>query len=208
MKSSEMFWLDNPYILFNNMDLAVKFIPQSSMSLDEQLNASLRFSVYFSTLIFIARQDPRVLFFIVFVALFTILIKKNDDKKLSNKKQVMEKLDVSRNKYGNNLFCELPTKDNPFMNVMLSDHKNFPNRPPACNVTNDAIKKMMENKFDNGTFRDIDDIYGRKTSSRPFYTMPSTTIPNDQKLFAESLYMTKPPNKATGKQIHNGYYRN
>ena len=38
--------------------------------------------------------------------------------------------------------------------------------------------------------QDVDDLFGRYNSQRQFYTMPSTTVPNDQKSFAEWLYKT------------------
>ena len=47
---------------------------------------------------------------------------------------------------------------------------------------------MLNKKFFKDTYRDIDDIFDRKSSFRNFYTNPVTTIPNDQKSFADQVF--------------------
>lgn len=196
--TNEQFWLEDPINFLVNQNTLMKIIPNKNMSLIEQLNAAMRFSLYFSLIVFIVRRDPRTLFFAVFVGLFTIFIERNAMKKNAEKKQVLEKMDIGNDKHQG--YCSLPTQSNPFMNVNIVDYQSFPNKPPACNVTKDKVKEEMQKKFEIGTFRDVDDIYGKNASDRQWYTMPSTTIPNDQKSFAEALYPLH-----SDKQKHNNY---
>lgn len=206
MSSKEIFWLDDPALFISDYEKVFKIIPEKHMSLTEQLNATLRFSIYFSVVIFIIKHDVRTFLFIIFIAFLTILIKNNTDNEKWNKKKLMENLELSENK-NTGEFCNKSTKDNPFMNVMFDDYLKFPNRPPACNITKDSVKKKTEKNFASAIFNDVEDIYGRNTHNRQFFTMPVTTIPNDQKKFAESLYMRNPSTEATHKQRHNNYYK-
>jgi hypothetical protein len=63
------------------------------------------------------------------------------------------------------------------MNVMLGDYINMPNRPSACDVTNPVVKQAVR-----ANIPDLpqDDLFSDGRMDRQFYTMPSTTIPNDQ----------------------------
>ena len=49
---------------------------------------------------------------------------------------------------------------------------------------------FIKKKFNNNLFHDIEDVYDRKNSQRQFYTMPSTTIPNNRDTFQKWLYKT------------------
>lgn len=91
--------------------------------------------------------------------------------------------------------CTKPTIDNPFMNVTMKDYMNFDdngfvvNRPPACDPNDPEIKKMMDQTFSNNLYRDVSDVFGKKSSQRNYFTMPWTTIPNKQDEFARWLYL-------------------
>jgi hypothetical protein len=92
--------------------------------------------------------------------------------------------------------CTSPTMDNPFMNATMKDYLNVDdngdiiNRPPACNTSNPDIKKQIDQQFNNNLYIDVSDLFGKLNSQRNFYTMPSTTIPNDRENFQKWLYNT------------------
>jgi hypothetical protein len=57
-------------------------------------------------------------------------------------------------------------------------------------------------------FQNVDDIYNTQTSSRQFYTIPSSKIPNDQTLFANWLYNRGPTCKENnGIVCYNNLYK-
>ena len=84
--------------------------------------------------------------------------------------------------------CTEPTKHNPFMNVLMSDYSEQPDRAEACNIKEKDIEESAEDNFNHNLYRDVSDVWNRTHSQRQFYTMPNTQIPNKQKEFAEWCY--------------------
>lgn len=83
--------------------------------------------------------------------------------------------------------CRAPTDANPFMNPDITEF-NKPSMPAACNVDDQDIKDDMRIGFNHELFRDVDELWERANSQRQFYTMPNTSIPNQQVEFAKWLY--------------------
>lgn len=84
-----------------------------------------------------------------------------------------------------------PTVENPFMNInLITDDKTKEAPLPSWN--NDSIQQKIEDKFNYNLYRDVGDLYGKSNSQREFYTMPSTTIPNNQTSFAKWCYSVGP----------------
>jgi hypothetical protein len=79
-----------------------------------------------------------------------------------------------------------PTKDNPFMNPNILEVSNLDYS--ACDINNKRIKNGIDDYFKTPVYKDVIDIYDRKFSERQFYTMPATTIPNDQESYVNWLY--------------------
>jgi len=99
--------------------------------------------------------------------------------------------------------CRAPKKNNPYMNVTYSDYYDatIENREilPACTnqvlsdeevEANDYENDSLE-KFTSNLYYDIGDLFQKHNGNRIFYTLPVTTIPNDQIGFANWLYKTK-----------------
>lgn len=85
--------------------------------------------------------------------------------------------------------CRRPTYENPFMNPSPTDFNNDKdNIPQACNVDDEEINNDINLKFHEKMFRNIDDVFDRENSIRQFYTLPSTSIPNNQIEFAKWCY--------------------
>ena len=100
-----------------------------------------------------------------------------------------------------------PTVTNPMMNVLLPEIAYDPERNQAALAYNPKIEKEINHSTQVATvldfeprtlteaeklrkklFADLGDKYEFDDSMRSFYTNPSTTIPNDQKAFAEFCY--------------------
>jgi len=75
-----------------------------------------------------------------------------------------------------------------FMNILMNDYVENPQRKRACEHSKKCTKKLTNKYFYDNLFVDVDDIYENRQSQRAFYTMPNTTIPNDQTKFANALY--------------------
>lgn len=91
-----------------------------------------------------------------------------------------------------------PTAHNPFMNVLIDEIKYNPTRPSAENVNDPLVKTELQDFFKIQWFNDPTDVFGRSQSQRQFYTMPSTSIPNDQGSYQDWLY------KIPGKTCKEG----
>ena len=96
---------------------------------------------------------------------------------------------VNSNEYENitNKKCKLPTKENPFMNLLVNE--NYNNTNNSC-----VINKNIDNKISNIVSDKIigsTNIYNNRNSlENVFYTMPNNKVPNDQAAFAKWCYDT------------------
>lgn len=120
-------------------------------------------------------------------------------------KKIKENLNNNNQDIINNKLCVKPSKDNPFMNPTIVDIENNKNANlEACHIDNLKIRKDIDKYFINNQFRDVKDIYEKNISQRQFYTMPSTTIPNNQNAFAHWLYhREKTCKENNGEQCFN-----
>lgn len=180
----EKIWFKDVKNFINETNFS-KFLPTVEMTLSEQLNALLRFSIYFSVVIFLIKKDTNIFLAPLGMAAFTYFIYTVDYNN-KNERKILEKLQVSRDPVTREL-CTTPTKDNPFMNVLMHEYSASPSRPGAC-ALNGKVKKDIKNRFDTNLYRDVDDIFHKKASDRQFYTMPNTKIPNDSVEYAKWLY--------------------
>lgn len=185
----ERIWYEN-IIGFISVDNYFVIWPSKEMTFAEQLNCLLRFSIYFAIIVLVIKKDVNILFVPISVAFFTYYVYFIDTKNKSHEKFVMDSLDIVKDpKTGRT--CQKPTRDNPFMNVLMTDYSKRPDRKQACSI-NGHVKRQMKQYFDKSLYRDVDDIYHKNASDRQFYTTPITTIPNDQTAFAKWLYGSGP----------------
>jgi hypothetical protein len=82
-----------------------------------------------------------------------------------------------------------PTARNPFMNVLLDEITYNPTRPSAESIVDPNNQQVLEDFFRIQWNSDPTDVFGRTQGQRQFYTMPSTSIPNDQGSFQNWLYL-------------------
>jgi len=165
------------------IDNAIRFIPMPNTTIEEQLNAIWLFSLYFCILVFITNGRINIFLIFVFVSIFTYifynyLYKNNKKFNNSNENYVNDSND--------NNFVRKPTLDNPFMNANIVTKENPDNHND--NIFNNDIKNQIDEYYYKKIVRDVGDVYDKSHSQRQFYTMPSTTIPNQQDEFANWLY--------------------
>jgi hypothetical protein len=176
------------------------------MTFVEKLNASMRFAIYFSLLLYVIRQNILVWYFAIFVAFITIFMNEFYNKNQRLQKELYQKINVMYDDKKQQ-FCALPSKENPFMNILMNEYTEFPNRPSACDLNNRNVKDEAEKYFENNLYKDTDDIWSRKTNSRNWHTVPGTTIPNDRDSFTNWLYgSSKSCKEGNGNQCYNNIY--
>ena len=175
---------------FIHPDVLANIWPSREMSFASQLNCLLRFSIYFSIIVFIIKKDINIMFVPIITGVFTYFIYNVDKESKKHKTDIYENMNVTEDTRTGRL-CQKPTKHNPYMNVLISYYASNPTRKPACTLT-PRVKKDIQKKSDSKLYRDVDDIFQKNASDRQFYTTPITTIPNDQTAFATWLYKSGP----------------
>lgn len=176
------FWLNNPEILYENNNY-LDFFPTTTSSISENLNSLFRLSIYISIALITYTKNFSWILIAGLGAITTFLLY------TFNTVEDTDEFTLEINKKKD---CTKPTLGNPFMNVTFLDNLENPTRPEACDVNDPEIKEDIDNKFYNNLFRDTSDLFGKLNSQRQFYTMPSTTVPNDRESFQNWLYKSGP----------------
>jgi hypothetical protein len=141
--------------------------------------------MYFGLLLSLIRSDTRYLMFPIVAAGLSIVIYKFEKKQKTIIEKDLEKRDLD---IVNNKVCTRVTVENPFMNPSIADLTFNPEKPGACDITHATVHKNIDDKFNATVFQDVNDIFNNKASQRQFYTLPSTTIPNNREGLLDWLY--------------------
>jgi hypothetical protein len=197
--SDTSFWLKDLTVLYRNENY-LDFFPVKGMNKIEILNALTRLCIYCFVLLLILKYEYQYvsipLIGIVFIVFIYVLHSKESFKEFDKDEIKEEKINEpeeiksydDHKKFVEGI-CRKPTKNNPFMNVLVSDYGNT-NDPVSCNPELTGIKEKIESSFQDNLYRSVDDVWNRENSQRQFYTMPVDTVPNKQTEFAKWLYNT------------------
>ena len=179
--SEQIWYLDLTHFLTSKN--FYQMLPTQEMSLEQKLNALLRFFLYLSIILSLVMVNAKYLFIGIIAAIVSYIVYRFEQRDRTTAEKFLEDktLDIVDNQ-----LCTRTTIDNPFMNPSIVDIKYNPERPAACNI--ERVKDRVEANFKKRVFKDVNDIWGKDFSAREFYTTPSTTIPNDQEGFAKWLY--------------------
>lgn len=191
LELNDPFWTENYKILFYRERLT-DFFPTIQMTVIEKLNAIFRLSIYLSILLYLLTNNYLYLYIMIIIGAFTCFIYYNQK---NNVELYFNSIPESNDNIIEETIHEInnvtPTVENPFMNInLITDNKEKEAAPPSWN--NDKVQENIEDKFGYNLYRDVGDLYGKSNSQRQYYTMPSTTIPNNQTSFAKWLYSVGP----------------
>jgi hypothetical protein len=180
-KNTNKLWFEEPSILVNEWK---HFFPTNNLSRNQKINAIARFGIYYAILILLFKQSSKWLS--ISIVLVTISCYLGYYESFENDLPIEKKEK-----------CTPPTKNNPFMNFTLGDYISNPDRPNACPF--DKVKDDIRNEFRKDIVPDPADLWGKNISDRQFFTMPWTTLTNDQSGFAKWLYGDSGECKNLGK---------
>lgn len=183
------FWLNDINILFHRNYISE--IYPNSKDLNRNLNSIIRGSIVLSLLLFLLTKNKSV-FIIVLISVFMSIIIYKNNMKIQTNEYVNNKedydiednyldyvLDNIKKKYRH------PSINNPLMNLNLVDHddkKALDSTNPI--VSNKINENLNFNKYENPS----DNMYKEYNPFDRFYTMPVTSVMNDQEGFAEWCY--------------------
>jgi hypothetical protein len=167
----------DPREIFETKEL-LNFWPTATQTARERVAATTRFILYATCIIYIINRDVRV--FALGILAIAILYYMWTMNMISDGKLRPPSTDgrVPGPLRGE---VTLPTFDNSMGNVLLSDYVDNPDRPAA------AWYPSMRAEVQN-TWSQIHPFERQRDAERNFYTMPSSTIPNDQAAFAYGAF--------------------
>lgn len=192
-------WYEDP-IDFWSGERVFEVIPDSIYTYEDRLNRVLRCVMYVSLVATLVTFDMSAMYPLIVTMIITAILAAVYDERdgfaafpgslTSGRRRGKARGEAEGER------CTRPSRDNPFMNVLMSEYADDPRRPPACELS--SVYPDVDRAFNENLFADVEDVYARENAKRAFYTMPSTSIPNDQGSFARWLY------KVDGKTCKEG----
>lgn len=201
-----LFWTEKPEILFQDMNEFFPFSEEAKACSTTALNSLTRFSIYLGLLLCIVTRNNLyfcipVLGSILSVALYYNMANNGTLKKGSTPSmgppfaegftpniagssaadKIIEDIIGVKNR-------TIPSAENPFMNLLINEIADYPKKPPAKYTADSDVKKTIDESFEISVYGDPGDVWNRNQSQREFYTMPSTSVPNDRESFQNWLY--------------------
>jgi hypothetical protein len=211
------FWSENPNVLLDPT-YVFELFPTESMCYSQKLNAVSRLVIILTIIGFIFTRSIRMLIIslITLTSIYYLNYHKSIEKEdIDAHKQYLEQngisepfespaIDLLRQNnipISNDIFME-PSTDNPFSNVLLNDYDYNPDKKPAPPINKPDVsakileeaKQLVQNMnpsqpdIASKLFKDLGNQYIFEQSLQPFYSNPSTTIPNDQAACADFCY--------------------
>jgi hypothetical protein len=211
------FWINDPNILFRP-DSITEFFPTYSMSFSQKLNAITRLILVLTIIMYLYTHTFRTIVFgIISLATIALVFMYDNDQKAKkdpfsamwgnsdttqNDAALASLVDQGKSVPPEDTVFDNSTSSNPFSNVLVTDyadHTDKPPAPPAYNsnvnsaILSNAMELVKEANPENPDvadklFRDLGEQFVFEQSMRPFYSTPSTTIPNDQEAFSDFCY--------------------
>ena len=213
--NATQFWIYQPSVLLDKNNMTDLW-PMPLMSVEQKLNAITRLVLLLTVLGFLVTKNINIIFTgFITLAIFVILYKTQYNLNASSNSSDGANANTSKKEgFVNSQMYNMlkphlttPTIQNPMMNVLLPEISYNPTRDEAAPAYNPEVEKEINHstegyvvldfeprnmteaeKLRKKLFADLGDKYEFDDSMRTFYTNPNTTIPNDQKGFAEFCF--------------------
>uniref|UniRef100_A0A6C0CNY9 Minor capsid protein P9 transmembrane helices domain-containing protein n=1 Tax=viral metagenome TaxID=1070528 RepID=A0A6C0CNY9_9ZZZZ len=202
------FWGQNPNVLLDPSHISELF-PVSDMEYEQKLNAITRTVIILTFVFYLFLRSWRVIIVSAFTifALWLIYMTQSKKKKVrftekeGFENKVTEDYLETQEELPDDIFGE-SNYTNPLQNVLISDYDSPTSKKPAPasytaqsqETILEQAKRMINNghpeepKITDKLFKSLGDKLEFEQSMRPFYSTPSTTIPNDQGAFVDFCY--------------------
>ena len=168
----------DPRDVFKSSDL-LTFWPTATQSANQRVSATTRFVLYTACVVYLINRDPRI--FALGAVALAILYYMWTTNMIKDGGNLRPTLGDARYSTVFRPDATLPTTENVMGNVLLSDYVDNPDRPAAAWYP--SVRDQVQ-----GAWSQIHPFERQRDAERNFYTMPSSTIPNDQTGFAQAAY--------------------
>jgi Family of unknown function (DUF5762) len=167
----------DPKDVFRSDEL-LKFWPTASQSARERVSATTRFILYAACLVYILNRDTRI--FALGALALAILYYMWTTNMVQDGK-LRPAIGDARQSSVFRPDVTLPSVNNSMGNVLLNEYVDNPDRPAAAWYP--SVRGQVQQAWSQ-----IHPFERQRDAERNFYTMPSSTIPNDQTGFAQAAY--------------------
>jgi hypothetical protein len=202
----EQIWFKDPAILFT-AETWSKFVPLQGMTTAESLNTVVRLSIYFAVFLFLANGSTAYILTIPIVMAFTLVLYN-----IFPNGKTLEAFKVETKSIKENY--TMPTANNPFMNVLLTEINDDPNRAESAPSNRKDVKDAIYKSFQQTSDLEMDtsDIFDQEQAMRNFNPVQPSTIPGDLDAFKKFLskggddpdFSSAAPSR-NGKILSEGY---
>lgn len=198
------FWLNDPHVLWKDAADFFPFHAGAQICTTTALNSLTRFGMYLGILLVLLTHRPIYFMLSVGIALLAVAAYKGMEARGNLRTEGFQSTpsypgvpgsgfvtgpDVA-DEYVNDVIGSSartePTAANPFMNVLLTEIGDTPQRPPAKNSA--FLKRQFSNVFQDRVYGDPNDVFQKSQNQRVWATQPITSIPNDQESFQNWLF--------------------
>lgn len=205
INNNDVFWVNNPLILFD-LNSFQDIWPNRHDSVNRKLNAVTRVIVLLNVIGLMVMYDRkwRLLLTTALTLVVILLYQRYDEREQTgvNPSLIQESFDNSQHYVQNRNAYKEPSVENPYMNVIHTEINDKPDTKPAAPTYNSSVKKditdSIKSTLNEKIFRDLGDEIDFEVAQRQFYAMPNTTVPNDQKGFANFCYGNPATDKENG----------
>jgi hypothetical protein len=130
----------------------------------------MRFTIYFTAILFLTTRNINYIVLLPIVAFLTYVL------------HVLYPNGKKLEAFLNKEILTMPTPNNPFMNVLLTDIQDNPDRGDAAPITNREVRAKVAAAFQhtNDIYMDTSDAFDQAQAMRTFHTLQSAKVPNDQ----------------------------
>lgn len=196
------FWYNDPSILLNKKDI-FSIWPSSCMEYNERMNAITRLVLILTIVGYVLTKSTMLVVSSFFTIIGLVVVYKNNRTK--NDKKLLSSIGKEGFTNSENFEelkdnFEVPTSQNPLQNLNATENNvEKKSAAPSFNpAVNEEINKSAKTQIkelnadfpdiDKKLFRDLGEQENFENSMRPFYSMPNTRLPNDQKSFTDFCY--------------------
>lgn len=182
MMTSDPFWFDDVSVLFAKERMN-ELVPSVSLSPDEKLNAVSRAIVFSVAAVSLIQGHTKYVVVALLMLGLIVLVQRLYTQTYAPRRRAFYQ--QRQQLVGGGI--RQPTADNPVMNPMITEIGTSTGR--AADINDPEVANKVSAELTKGLYHDHDDIWnGGASMERQFYTVPSSTFPNDQRNFAEWLY--------------------
>lgn len=177
MNNMTTLWSESPIVL---VESPTEFMYSEQFDKTRNLNAMVRFAIYWSIIIYFMTGQP-----IVFVILVVALI-------VMRRPAVTEEPIVTENLTSDaKIYCQSPSVENPLANPTPADWGNGKPKLPACptdNVKSNIKEALNSQPITGPIYAAAGEDANSKLARRSFYSIPTSGVPDGRDEFIRGLY--------------------